>query len=146
MSVLPIAIAFGGALVAFAAALPWLVRESRRPLVVHAEPVARDPEHPVLSSLVICARSVLVSILPRHTTPDVTDAAELWRTSFAHGRRCAAHPRSEAFAPAVVVASTAEAGERTRVRPPNRAQRARVKSRARPAAAPLQRVGGRSSR
>jgi hypothetical protein len=105
MSVVPIALGFGVAMVAFAVAVPWLIHESRRPLRVAPVPVSRDPEHPVLSSLVISTRSLLVSILPRHTTPTVTDAAETWRTSFADGRRCETHPRSESFAPAPGAAS-----------------------------------------
>ncbi len=101
----PIALGFGIAIVAFVVAVPWLVRESRRPLRAPVPPVTRDPEHPVLSSLVISTRSLLVSILPRHTTPEVADAAETWRTSFVQGRRCEVRPRSELFAPAPGVAT-----------------------------------------
>jgi hypothetical protein len=105
-SVLPIAIGFGVALLAFVVAVPWLVRESRRPVRVPTAPVTRDPEHPMLFALVISTRSLFVSILPRHTTPEATDAADTWRTSFAQGRRCESHPRSVPFAPAAVGAST----------------------------------------
>jgi hypothetical protein len=88
-SVLPIAIGFGGALVLFALWVPWLVRESRRPLPVPASTTAarREPEHPAVTTLVICTRSLLVSILPRHTTPRPTDAPTAWSRAYARPRR-----------------------------------------------------------
>jgi hypothetical protein len=90
-SVLPIAIGFGAALVLFALWVPWLVRESRRPFPVRASTTAtaprRDPEHPAVSTLVTCTRSLLVSILPRHTTPRPSDAATAWSRAYARPRR-----------------------------------------------------------
>ena len=102
MSILPIAIGFGVGCVLFVVTIPWLVRESRRPLRVPVQRPPREPEHTVLSTLVICTQSLLVSILPRHTTPRVTDAADTWRAAFADGRRCETRPRSVSFAPTAV--------------------------------------------
>ena len=91
VSVLPIAMGFGVAVVLFALWVPWLVQESRRPLRVQAEAPAptarREPEHPAVTTLVICTRSLLVSILPRHTTPRPLDAHATWSAAYARGPR-----------------------------------------------------------
>jgi hypothetical protein len=98
VSVAPIAVGFGAAVVLFAFGLPWLIRESRRPVRVPPPAPPREPDHPALSTLVICTRSLLVSILPRHTTPEATEAADAWRAAFAQGPRCEGRPGAVPFA------------------------------------------------
>jgi hypothetical protein len=98
VSVAPIAVGFGAAIVLFAFGVPWLIRESRRPVRVPPPAPPREPDHTALSTLVICTRSLLVSILPRHTTPDATEAADAWRVAFAQGPRREYRPRAVPFA------------------------------------------------
>jgi hypothetical protein len=85
VSAYPFAFGIAIAIVAFALLVPWLVRESRRPvhdpMVQVRLPRVRHHVHAV----VLLVRSVTVSISPRRIepTPDVTVMS--WRSAFAHG-------------------------------------------------------------
>jgi len=90
VSTLPIAVAMVVGFGAFAALLPWLILESRRP--VAARPALRVPEalldlrhHPRMSALAVCTRSFAVTIA-RAMEPTPESVVAHWRIGFDAGR------------------------------------------------------------
>ena len=83
---MPLVVAMTAGLVAFAALVPWLVHESRRPICWGVTARHRDHAHHArIPSLVLAARCLAVTMARRmEPTPD--SAVTQWQTALAAGR------------------------------------------------------------
>src|SRR5262245_37992514 len=102
------AVTFG----AFAALLPWLILESRRP--VGSRPALHVPDglldlrhHPRVSALVVCTRSFAVTVA-RAMEPTPESVVAHWRNGFEVARERAVPAAVANVAPLAVVATVPE--------------------------------------
>jgi hypothetical protein len=82
VSVYPIVVGLAVAMLAFGLWLPWLVRESRRPVRVPVLPAPDPTEHAAIPVLAISVRSMVVALSRARVHPDPEVSATIWRAAF----------------------------------------------------------------